>query len=112
MGRRRAAQKPGRREKRIDETLYLAGQRRGAILKEEVWYEGDQVVKYSLAYINPQIYVSDNGRVLGYDNTHEYHHRHFMGVGEDIEFRGYEALVDRFERELYELWSIEDEQKK
>jgi hypothetical protein len=41
--------------------------------------------------------------VLGYDNTHEYHHRHFMGRVEEVEFHGYEALVARFERELHAL---------
>jgi Family of unknown function (DUF6516) len=97
-----------KREKRIDETLYLSGRRKGAVLKEEVWYEGRRVVKYSLAYINPRICGVDNGRVLGYDNTHEYHHRHYMGEVEDIEFVSYEELVLRFERELYELWRIED----
>ena len=104
QGRTRA-----KREKRVDQTLYLSGNRRGAVLKEEVWYEGDRVAKYSLAYINPRIYAADNGRVLGYDNTHDYHHRHFMGRVEKIEFHGYGALVTRFERELYELWRTEDE---
>jgi hypothetical protein len=96
------------REKRIDQTLHLSGKRRGAMLKEEVWYEGERVVKYSLAYINARICAADNGRVLGYDNTHEYHHRHFMGQVEKVEFHGYEALVARFERELHALWRAED----
>jgi len=78
------------------------------VLKEEVWYEGDRIAKYSLGYINPRICTADNGRVLGYDNTHEHHHRHFMGEVENVEFVSYEALVARFERELYELWRIED----
>jgi len=43
-----------KREKRVDQTLYLSGRRSGAVLKEEVWCEGERVVKYSLAYINPQ----------------------------------------------------------
>lgn len=100
-----------KQEKRIDETLQLSGRRRGALLKEEVWFEGDRVVKYSLAYINPRICAVDNGRVLGYDNTHQYHHRHFKGNVETIEFHGYEALVTRFEGELHQLWKVEDEQK-
>jgi hypothetical protein len=98
-----------RREKRVYETLHLSGKRRGAVLKEEVWYEGGRVVKYSLAYINPRICGLDNGRVLGYDNTHDYHHRHFMGKVENIEFHGYEALLTRFEREVYALWKAENE---
>ncbi len=97
-----------RREKRIDQTLHLSGKRRGAVLKEEVWYEGERVVKYSLAYINARICDADNGRVLGYDNTHGHHHRHFMGQVEEIEFHGYEALVTKFEREVHALWKAED----
>lgn len=97
-----------RREKRIDQTLHLSGKRSGAVLKEEVWYEGERVVKYSLAYINARICAADNGRVLGYDNTHEYHHRHCMGQVEKFEFHGYEELVNRFERELHALWRAED----
>jgi hypothetical protein len=99
----------GKREKRVDQTLHLSGKRRGAVLKEEVWYEGGRVVKYSLAYINARICAADNGRVLGYDNTHEYHHRHFMGRVEKVVFHGYEALVARFERELHALWRAEDD---
>lgn len=81
------------------------------MLKEEVWFEGDRVVKYSLAYVNPRTCAVDNGRVLGYDNTHQYHHRHLRGRAEEIEFHGYEALVTTFERELREIWKAEDEQE-
>jgi hypothetical protein len=99
----------GQREKRIDQTLHLSGKRKGAVLKEEVWYEGGRVAKYGLAYINARICAADNGRVLGYDNTHEHHHRHFMGQVEKIEFYGYEALVAGFERELHALWRAQDQ---
>lgn len=108
---KRRATKAGGFEKRIDGTAYLTGRRRGAVLKEEVWYEGEKVVKYSLAYINPGICGVDNGRVLGYDNSHAYHHRHFMGKVEEINFSGYEALVDRFQKEVEDLWRLEDEQR-
>lgn len=109
--RRERARKAVKREKRIDETMHLSGERRGAVLKEEVWFERDRVVKYSLAYINPRIFAVDNGRVLGYDNTHQQHHRHFRGRTEEIAFYGYEELVTRFEQELQKLWKAEDEQK-
>lgn len=69
------------------------------------------MVKYSLAYINHRRCTVDNGRVLGYDNSHDYHHRHFMGRVEDIHFPGYEALVNRFQSEVQELWRKEDEQR-
>ena len=101
-----------KREKVVDQTLYLSGKRRGALLKEEVWYEGGRVVKYSLAYINPRVCGVDNGRVLGYDNAHDHHRRHFMGKLEEFEFRGYEALVVKFERKVQALWKAEDGNEK
>jgi len=84
--------------------------RKGAKLKEEVWQTEDgEVVKYSLAYINPTVSWPDNGRVLGYDDSHDYHHRHHMGKIEPVEFDGYEALASRFQKEVRELWRKEDE---
>ena len=62
----------------------------GGLLSYEVWgfrKDGKTVVtRYNLAYINHAIYSGDNGRVLGFDNTHDYHHRHFMGTVEAVEF--------------------------
>jgi hypothetical protein len=73
-------------QKVVDDTIYLKRPRRGAVLKEEVWQDQDgQVVKYSFAYINPAICGADNGRVLGYDNSHDPHHRHFMGKQESVQ---------------------------
>src|ERR1700683_3049714 len=66
-----------------------------------------EVVRYSLAYINHRICGVDNGRVLGYDNSHEYHHRHFMGTAEPIEFDNYKSLSARFEADVNELWKEE-----
>jgi hypothetical protein len=79
-------------------------------VKEEIVQRGAEVVKYSLAYINPRICGPDNGRVLGYDNSHGHHHRHSMGKVSSVDFPGYEALLDRFQREVTELWRNEDEQ--
>jgi hypothetical protein len=104
--------RPSRIEKTVDETLYLTRPRRGAVLKEEVWQSsGGEVVRYSLAYINPRIWGGDNGRVLGYDNAHKYHHRHFMGRVEPVEFESYTALSARFEAEVRVLWEEEDEKR-
>lgn len=80
------------------------------MVKEEIHCRGSEVIKYSLAYINPRICGLDNGRVLGYDNSHGPHHRHFMGQISSMDFPGYEALLDRFQREVSELWRKEDEQ--
>ena len=68
-------------------------------------------MSYRLAYINHWICGVDNGRVLGYDNSHQYHHRHFMGAVQPVEFNNYEALSKRFYSEVYELWRKEDEKK-
>lgn len=88
----------------------LKGKRKGALLKEQVWFEDGKVIAYSLAYINLKRCSVDNGRVLGYDNSHNYHHRHFMGAVRKIEFSTYAKLSERFIREVHELWRIEDEE--
>jgi hypothetical protein len=55
-------------------------------------------------YINHEIFTGDNGRVLGYDNTHNYHHRHYLGEISVVEdFMTYENLVNRFEQEIGEF---------
>lgn len=88
----------------------LKGKRKGALLKEQIWFEDGAVVAYSLAYVNPSLCSRDHGRVLGYDNSHGYHHRHFMGKVEAIEFTTYGALAERFIGEVHELWRVEDEE--
>ncbi len=104
-------QKPPKLEKRIDQTSYVSAKRGGGLLREEVWFKGAQVAKYNLAYINHAISGVDNGRVLGYDSSHGCHHRHHMGSSEAVEFNGYEALLDRFLRELEEIWRARREQE-
>jgi hypothetical protein len=37
--------------------------------------------------------------VLGLDNAHGYHHRHFMGKVEPVTFESYEATLERFQQE-------------
>ena len=73
----------------------------GGVLKERVIRElpSKKVISYALAYINPKICGTDNGRVLGYDNSHGYAHRHYFGVITPEPFTCYEALYDRFEQE-------------
>ena len=110
MGRKRPS-KPAI-QKVVDETIYLKRPRRGAKLKEEVWQTEDGEVRYSLAYVNPSVCGVDNGRVLGYDNSHNHHHRHFMGAQETFEFRGYESLATHFYEEVWELWRREDEERR
>jgi hypothetical protein len=86
----------------------LKGKRKGALLKEQVWFEDGKVVGYALAYINLKRCPADNGRVLGYDHSHGYHHRHWMGTVQAFNFTSFEGLAERFYNEVQELWRIED----
>lgn len=73
----------------------------GGVLKERVIRElpSKKVISYALAYINPLIFSGDNGRILGYDNSHGYSHRHYMGTVTPEPFVNYEMLYIRFEQE-------------
>jgi len=75
----------------------------GGILSYEVrgyQTQGKTVVtRYNLAYINHAIHRGDNGRVLGFDNAHGYHHLHCMGKVEAVEFESYESTLERFQQE-------------
>jgi hypothetical protein len=86
----------------------LKGKRKGAVLKDEAWYEGGEVIAYNLAYINLKRCRVDHGRVLGYDNSHGFHHRHFMGKVEAVEYTSYDDHLEHFIEEVHELWRIED----
>jgi hypothetical protein len=77
----------------------------GGVLKERVIRDlpSKKVVQYALAYVNPLIFSSDNGRVLGYDNAHGFSHKHLMGEVTHESFPGYEALYERFDTEWKEI---------
>ena len=77
----------------------------GGKLKELVERElpSKKVVRYSLAYINPMIFTGDNGRVLGYDNEHGHHHRHYMGKVSPVAFTTWEDMRRRFEAEWRQI---------
>jgi hypothetical protein len=99
--------------RRSSETLFereryeLSARSGGGILSYEVWgvvTAGRTVVtRYNLAYVNPLVFGGDHGRVLGYDNAHGGHHRHYMGTTEAVEIRSYEEAFDRFQAEWQEL---------
>mgnify|MGYP003507274328 CR=1 FL=1 len=81
-----------------DVSTRLSGKYGNGVLRREVWVDRNgRVVRYNLAYINHEVFQGDNGRVLGYDNAHGFHHRHFMGVVETIEFSSFEVIEARFE---------------
>ncbi len=58
---------------------------------------------YSVAYINPLIFAEDNGRVLGYDNSHGYPHRHFMGKVTAEPNLSWDEIRQKFEVEWREI---------
>lgn len=85
----------------VDEVLTLHKSQGNGILKRRVWVnENDEVTRYSLAYINHHIHAGDNGRVLGYDNAHNYHHRHYMGEVEPVDFKSFDNIEISFQREF------------
>jgi len=92
-------------KKVVSEQLPVNIKRGGGLLKIEAWEnEKGEIVKYSMAYINHLIFSGDNGRVLGYDNTHNFHHKHYFGeISEILDFTTYQELVERFENEIKEF---------
>jgi hypothetical protein len=61
------------------------------------------VVRYGLAFIDHSLYPGDHGRVLGYDNAHGVHERHFKGETEIFAFDNYENVLERFLDEVRRL---------
>lgn len=97
-----------RKEVLLERDRFELGQKSGGgVLSYEAWgfktKNSTTVTRYNLAYINHAIFCEDNGRVLGFDNAHGFHHRHRFGVVEAIEFQSYEATLERFQREWTEL---------
>lgn len=79
----------------------------GGTLRYEIWgyvKNGSTVVtRYNIAYVNHAVCHEDNGRVLGYDNAHDYHHRHYMGKVDPVEFVSFEHTVELFEAEWTQI---------
>lgn len=74
------------------------------VIREEVWEdESGRIVRYNLAFINHFMTNADHGRVLGYDASHGYHHRHFKGAVEPFAFISYDATAARFASEVRSL---------
>lgn len=81
-------------DKKIHDDYHKISDKRGnGQLRREVWVDKQgKVTRYNLAYINHHMYQSDYGRVVGYDNQHGYHHRHYFGKVEDVDFVSYEDI--------------------
>lgn len=87
----------------IDAFHKISDKRGNGALRREVWADKDgRITRYNLAYINFFLFTDDNGRVVGYDNAHGYHHRHWFGRVEAVEFTSFEDLEERFQRD----WSL------
>jgi hypothetical protein len=90
-----------RLRKAVDDTTLVRCAVGTGIIREEVWQDADgRVAKYNLAFINHLLCASDNGRVLGYDNSHGSHHRHLRGTVQAFPYAGYDRLLERFLREV------------
>ena len=91
--------------KLIDDSHKISDKRGNGTLRREIWVDEKtgKVTKYNLTYINRLIYAGDNGRVVGYDNAHDGHHRHLLGDVKPIEFTSFEDIENRFERDWLAL---------
>jgi hypothetical protein len=91
-------------DKKIHDDYHKISDKRGnGQLRREVWVDKHgKVTGYNLAYINHRLHEGDNGRVVGYDNQHGYHHRHYFGKVEKVDFISYEDIEERFERD----WTV------
>lgn len=95
-------------KKIIDETHKISDKRGNGQLRREIWVDASgKVTRYNLAYINHRLYQGDNGRVVGYDNAHEAHHRHFFGQVEAVVFSSFEDTEAQFEQDWIALRSDE-----
>jgi len=99
--------------KTVDDTVKLPEKNGNGILKYSVSTDKNgKIARYSFAYINFHVYTGDNGRVLGYDNCHGRHHRHYMGKEYDIDFISLDDIQDHFEREWEALHEKVKKQKR
>jgi len=81
-----------------DDSWSLSLKKGNGVLRREVWEDdAGRLVRYNLAYINLNVFQGDNGRVVGYDNAHGFHHRHYLGVVEPIDFKSFDDIEERFQ---------------
>lgn len=91
--------------KTVDETHKISDKRGNGKLRREIWVDEStrEVSRYNLAYINHNLHAGDNGRVVGYDNAHDGHYRHYFGVVEPIDFVSFQHVESRFEKDWIAL---------
>ena len=88
----------------VDEVASISCASGTGLVRTEVWEdESGKVSRYNLAFINHFLYPKDNGRVLGYDNAHGTHHRHYFGKIEAVSVAGFGDVESMFHAEVKEL---------
>lgn len=88
-------------QKSVRDEFYPKGRKRGLVVRIQAQYSRKgRLLRYSLALIDTHNTSVDSGRLLGYDNAHGYHHRHYFGNVEPVEFESYESIEKRFEAEV------------
>ena len=84
----------------VRDEFYPKGRKRGFLVRIQVDFtRTGKLLRYSLVLIDTHLPGTDHGRVMGYDNAHGYHHRHYLGIVEPVEFKSYEDILYRFEAE-------------
>lgn len=93
-------------KKIIDEKHIISSKKGNGTLRREVWVDDKgHVTRYNLAYINHALFSDDNGRIIGFDNAHGYHHRHYYGKVETVTFTSFSETELLFEQAWLELRS-------
>ncbi len=88
----------------IDEKFIVPINKGGGIIKFEAWKYENHIVKYNMVYINKNIFPNDNVRIMGYDNSYNFHHKHYFGeIYELDDFINYQELVQRFKNDIKEF---------
>lgn len=91
-------------KRQVDDTNYIPKKRGNGILRREIWVDSkDVVTRYNLAYVNPALHAGDNGRVVGYDNAHGFHHRHYFGKVTAVTFVSFEDVEEKFQADWLAL---------
>jgi hypothetical protein len=84
----------------VRDVFYPKGRKRGLIVRIQVDYSrAGNLLRYSLSLIDLSSSI-DNGRIVGYDNAHGKHHRHYFGRVDCVEFESYEKLESQFEAQV------------
>jgi len=92
----------------VDERHFPSRRKGDGEIRREIWIDEDSgaVTRYNLAYINPELFQADNGRVLGYDNRHGVHHRHYLGISRTIRLKTFESIEAAFERNFARILRV------